>query len=106
MHAPPRVGRCGCLPPTTHTHTHTHTDSVRAYKMRNKIGRFADPVAGQEEPDFKAEAEAIQVGDRCLVEQGGLGKRGLVKYVGLVNFKPGYWIGVQYDEPLGKHNGT
>ncbi|KAJ3039719.1 hypothetical protein HDV00_011951 [Rhizophlyctis rosea] len=83
-------------------------DTVRAFKMRNKIGRFAekaDSVAS--EPDYEEEASKINVGDRCEVEaEGGLQKRGTVKFVGLVKFKPGYWAGIQYDEPLGKHDGT
>ncbi|RZC53107.1 hypothetical protein C5167_011967 [Papaver somniferum] len=47
----------------------------------------------------------IKVGDRCEVEPGE--KRGVVKFVGRAeNIAPGFWIGVQYDEPLGKHDGT
>lgn len=47
---------------------------------------------------------SIKVGDRCQVEPGE--KRGVVKFVGQAEtLGPGFWIGVQYDEPLGKHDG-
>ncbi|CDY22225.1 BnaC01g38760D [Brassica napus] len=46
----------------------------------------------------------IKVGDRCQVEAGE--KIGVVKYVGRAeSLGPGYWVGIQYDEPLGKHDG-
>ncbi|XP_020595535.1 tubulin-folding cofactor B [Phalaenopsis equestris] len=46
----------------------------------------------------------IKAGDRCEVESGE--KRGVVKYVGKVeNGAPGFWVGIQLDEPLGKHDG-
>lgn len=46
----------------------------------------------------------MKVGDRCQVEPGE--KRGTVKYVGRAELLgPGYWVGIQYDEPLGKHDG-
>lgn len=46
----------------------------------------------------------IKVGDRCAVEPGE--KRGVVKFVGRAeSVAPGFWVGIQYDEPLGKHDG-
>ncbi|XVE95457.1 hypothetical protein REPUB_Repub02eG0099200 [Reevesia pubescens] len=46
----------------------------------------------------------IKVGERCEVEPGE--KRGVAKFVGRAEaLGPGFWIGVQYDEPLGKHDG-
>ncbi|KAI5681286.1 hypothetical protein M9H77_02513 [Catharanthus roseus] len=46
----------------------------------------------------------IKVGDRCQVEPGE--KRGVVKFVGRAEtLAPGFWVGIQYDEPLGKHDG-
>ena len=46
-----------------------------------------------------------QVGDRCQVNPGG--KRGSVQFVGKIPaIAPGFWVGVQYDEPVGKNDGT
>lgn len=46
------------------------------------------------------------VGDRCMVQTENLSKKGTVRFAGSTSFKPGLWVGVEYDEPLGKHNGT
>ncbi|KAM4566536.1 tubulin-folding cofactor B [Odontesthes bonariensis] len=90
------------------------TESARSFMKGHRIGRFnkeemakkkADLAAREEEE--KAAAEAISVGNRCKVEVSGQPtKIGTVMYVGTVDFKPGYWVGVKYDEPLGKHNGA
>lgn len=48
--------------------------------------------------------KCFKVGDRCEVDPGA--KRGVIKYVGQAeSIAPGFWVGVQYDEPLGKHDG-
>ena len=53
---------------------------------------------------FAEEAAAITVGQRCEVIPGG--RRGTVRFVGKVEGLPGgWWIGVEYDEPVGKNNG-
>ena len=45
-----------------------------------------------------------QVGDRCQVEPGQ--RRGQVAFVGeVIGLPSGLWIGVIYDEPVGKHDG-
>ncbi|VFQ98185.1 unnamed protein product [Cuscuta campestris] len=46
----------------------------------------------------------IKVGDRCQVEPGE--RRGIVKFVGRAEtLASGFWVGVQFDEPVGKHDG-
>jgi tubulin-folding cofactor B len=93
------------------------TGTVRDFKRRHKLGRFA-PDADKSMPgpdEYAAEAEQISVGKRCEVappgagegsEEGMMMKRGVVKYVGQVaELKPGWWVGVEYDEPVGKHDG-
>ena len=54
--------------------------------------------------------DGMEVGMRCEVSPGE--RRGWVRYVGKEtgesksNLPLGWWIGVEYDEPLGKNNGT
>ena len=50
--------------------------------------------------------EGIDVGMRCQVQPGG--RRGEVAFVGEVKEigGGGYWVGVRFDEPVGKTDGT
>ncbi|XP_053330187.1 tubulin-folding cofactor B [Spea bombifrons] len=90
------------------------TDSVRSFLKKNKLGKFNAEEAAQAkaENERKLEeervaAESVTSGARCEVRVPGQPtKRGTVMYVGLADFKPGYWVGVKYDEPLGKNDGS
>ncbi|MEE6489961.1 hypothetical protein FKM82_015746 [Ascaphus truei] len=89
-------------------------DSVRSFLKRNKLGKFNEGEAAEKETEHerkmeeeKAAAESILPGSRCEVQAAGQpSKRGTVMYVGLTDFKVGYWVGVKYDEPFGKHDGS
>ena len=45
----------------------------------------------------------VHVGQRVTNNDG---KPGTVAYVGVTEFAPGKWVGVIWDEPIGKNNGT
>ncbi|KAG5653996.1 hypothetical protein H0H81_008578 [Sphagnurus paluster] len=81
-------------------------DTVRAFKERNHMGRFAAKVEAPEAaPVLPTE---ITVGARCEVEssEAGLSKRGVVRFVGATKFARGVWVGIEYDEPMGKNDGS
>ncbi|KAI8084426.1 CAP Gly-rich domain-containing protein [Gilbertella persicaria] len=87
------------------------SDTVRAFKERNKLGRFSDEAAAKEEAIEKAyekAASGIKVGDRCEVlgDDESVRRLGTVRFVGETKFQPGLWVGIQYDEPLGKNDGS
>ena len=60
-----------------------------------------------DEEHMAAEASVVEVGARCEVESPEGRKRGVVRFVGKCEGLPlGYWVGVQYDEPVGKNDGS
>lgn len=80
------------------------TDSLRAFKMRNQLGRFAPNVAKLEEEEVDP---SIKIGERCEVKVAGAPpRRGQVMYIGKIGNKPGKFVGVKYDEPYGKNDGS
>ena len=91
------------------------TDSVRAFKKAHALGRFA-PDAGGASPGAERGAERLpahwHVGSRCLVDRSrmdggdGYARRGTIAYLGTTQFAPGNWVGVAFDEPVGKNDGS
>ncbi|KAK3287702.1 hypothetical protein CYMTET_4799 [Cymbomonas tetramitiformis] len=76
-------------------------------EMAKKRGVEYVPREVQSDPNFMQDlAHIMSVGQRCEVQPGA--KRGEIKYVGQAKegLPLGYWIGVQYDEPVGKNDGS
>ncbi|KAI9815729.1 MAG: hypothetical protein M1827_002125 [Pycnora praestabilis] len=91
------------------------SDSVLAYKKANKLGRF-DPNAPEiekarlERLEEEVEERGIQLGLRCRVDTSDV-RRGTIKHVGPIPEIPSHnpksvWIGVEFDEPVGKNDGS
>ena len=90
-------------------------DTVAAYLKRNKLGKYneeemaelARQKEAKEEEKRVVEEGGMEVGARCEITiLGQLNRRGTIRFVGNVHFQPGTWIGVEYDEPTGKNDGS
>jgi len=76
------------------------------WTIKKEMKRRKDPMWEPTADDFQQElAEKLgAVGSRCECKPGG--RRGELKYVGQCpELAPGFWVGVQFDEPLGKNGG-
>ncbi|CAN1140386.1 Tubulin-folding cofactor B [Linum perenne] len=91
-----------------------YTISEEAFdKLDGTFRKFKGKMVSQNPFSFEPKTTAnymeevcadMKVGDRCEVQPGE--KRGVVKFVGQAEpLGPGFWVGVEYDEPLGKHDG-
>ncbi|WFC97041.1 hypothetical protein MBRA1_003708 [Malassezia brasiliensis] len=79
-------------------------DSVRAFKQAHQLGRFAPAAAARAAEPARAD---LVVGARCEVARdASFARRGTIAYVGPAAFAPGTWVGVVYDEPVGKNDGS
>jgi len=86
------------------------SDSLRNFFAKNKQGKYSDEYIRKKEQQEKEEKEAIDkitLNSRCKVTvQNAPTKLGTVMYTGLVEGLAGYWVGIKYDEPLGKNDGS
>ncbi|KAM6289247.1 tubulin-folding cofactor B-like [Aegotheles albertisi] len=79
-------------------------ESLRSFLRQRRLGRWAGEQRLAQEA---ALATALPLGARCQVQVAGQPcKRGTIMYVGQTDFKPGCWVGVRYDKPLGKNDGS
>jgi tubulin-folding cofactor B len=92
-------------------------NTVKEFKKMNKLGQFAEQNKDLAELKEKAAKDKIEnekslinnmkCGDRCQVTITNAPTRlGTVMYLGQLDGKPGYFVGVKYDEPLGKNDGS
>ncbi|KAI8867168.1 Cap-Gly domain-containing protein [Ramicandelaber brevisporus] len=91
-------------------------DTARAWMRQNKLGKYNEDSirnAQAAHERFQTLGASTKPGDRCIIlsepadQSEDDGRRGTVRYSGEAGFGGGgYWIGVELDEPLGKHNGT
>ncbi|KAL7736706.1 hypothetical protein ACLKA6_015565 [Drosophila palustris] len=90
------------------------TNSVRNFLKQNKLGKYNEEEMKQMEEKRREQAAEMQKradlciqGSRCQVTvPGNPTRRGTIMYNGELEGKTGIFIGVKYDEPLGKNNGS
>ncbi|CAG9787604.1 unnamed protein product [Diatraea saccharalis] len=89
-------------------------DTLRSFLQRNKLGKYNEEemtkLKEQQQKELEEEAklaEAVLVGARCEVRVPQQPtRRATVRYNGTLDGAKGIWIGVQYDEPRGKNDGS
>ncbi|XP_069631059.1 tubulin-folding cofactor B-like [Haliaeetus albicilla] len=80
-------------------------ESLRPFPHQQRWGHY-DTEGTRRWAQEATLAAALPLGARCQVRLlGQPSKLATIMFVGQTHFKLGYWVGVCYDEPLGKHDG-
>lgn len=85
--------------------------SVLQWKKDHKLGRYDDRFQSAVESAYERDlqkAQSMREGDRCRIINIEGERRGVVKYVGAIpalDEGKGVWVGVAFDEPVGKNDG-
>ncbi|XP_070761909.1 CAP-Gly domain-containing linker protein 3 [Enoplosus armatus] len=74
------------------------TKKEKKEKEREKAQKKKTSVAS-----LDPEGLNVEVGDQVLVAGQ---KNGIVRFYGKTDFAPGYWFGIELDQPTGKHDGS
>ncbi|CAB3398674.1 unnamed protein product [Caenorhabditis bovis] len=83
------------------------TDSVRAWKKKMQEETKTSNAGAEALKRNEEAAKGIKVGDRCEIRiKSQMARRGEVAFIGPTKFKEGIWVGVKYDEPVGKNDGS
>lgn len=89
----------------------SRADLVLQWKKDQQLGRY-DPKYQAAHADAQAQdekvAQSITVGARCRVINIEGERRGVVRFVGRIqelDEKKAVWVGVEFDEPVGKNDG-
>lgn len=87
-------------------------NTVRDYLKTRNLGKYNEAEMKaieerrkQEELEQEEKAASINIGDRCMVSAKGPRRLGTIRYKGTFHKKPGIFAGVEFDEPLGIHDG-
>lgn len=89
-------------------------DTLKSFLKKNNLGKYNEEEMKELEEKRKQaledelrKAELCTIGSRCQVQvKGQPSKRGVVMYNGELDGKKGIFIGIKYDEPLGKNDGS
>ncbi|XP_069029265.1 CAP-Gly domain-containing linker protein 3 isoform X1 [Embiotoca jacksoni] len=76
----------------------TRRDKEKKEKEREKAQKKKTSVAS-----LDPEGTNVDVGDQVLVAGQ---KNGIVRFYGKTDFAPGFWFGIELDQPTGKHDGS
>ncbi|KAJ8901101.1 hypothetical protein NDN08_004961 [Rhodosorus marinus] len=80
-------------------------DTLRAYK-KTQAAKQSDSSSccGKENSNGEELGRNLKVGNRCEVSPGQ--RRGTIRFAGVADeFPAGYWVGIEYDEPVGRNDG-